>query len=98
MAFYDQNGNAQVGYTQGLQPLVSLSAVSATGPGDRPSRVTLLLFQAIPQSIPQHTNNQPIKAVLDKHETYGLTCVFVGCRQSQTAADNASNQFKTRTV
>jgi hypothetical protein len=33
MAFYDQNGNALVGYTQGLQPLVSLTAVSATGPG-----------------------------------------------------------------
>jgi hypothetical protein len=33
MAFYDQNGNSLVGYTQGMQPLVSLSAVSAAGPG-----------------------------------------------------------------
>jgi hypothetical protein len=40
MAFYDQNGNAQVGYTQGLQPLVSLSAVSATGPGAALDAVT----------------------------------------------------------
>jgi hypothetical protein len=40
MAFYDQNGNALVGYTQGLQPLVSLSAVSATGPGTALDSVT----------------------------------------------------------
>jgi|ERR1700730_13375133 hypothetical protein len=40
MAFYDQQGNALVGYTQGLQPLVSLSAVSATGPGAALDSVT----------------------------------------------------------
>jgi hypothetical protein len=33
MAFYDQFGNALVPFTQGVQPLVSLTNVSATGPG-----------------------------------------------------------------
>src|SRR5262249_11884389 len=40
MAFYDQNGNALVGYTQGLQPLVSLTAASAVSSGTALDAVT----------------------------------------------------------
>jgi hypothetical protein len=40
MAFFDQFGNALVGFTQGTQPAVSLSAVSAAGPGTALDAVT----------------------------------------------------------
>jgi hypothetical protein len=40
MAFYDMNGTALVGYTQGLQPFQSLNAVSALGAGAALDAVT----------------------------------------------------------